>query len=289
LRIAASRSLITIHRVRRSLPFLIIAGVFVIAVVAAIVLYRYRMEPEAPPAPTAASVTPSPLPTATVTPPPSAPSPTAAEASPIPTPTTAPSIAPAAPTAGPSFSYGRPGAAPMHVRGDPGAPVVLEEFGDFECLPCSLLWPILQKLERDYEKRLVVVFREHPLKMHHFALDAARGAEAAGLQGKFWEMHDALYRNRATWVPAAYVTPYLVQYASEIGLDVDRFKAAIDGDDVAKRIAADQDRGDSLGIDRTPVVFLNGEKLPPTDHKEDALRGRIDKALAAKAPTEPSR
>jgi protein-disulfide isomerase len=288
LRIAASRTLITIHRVRRSLPFLIIAGVFVIAVVAAIVLYRYRMEPEAAPPP-AASATPSPLPTATVPSSPSVPSPTVAETSPTATATTAPSIGPVAPAAGPSFSYGRPGAEPMHLRGDPRAPAVLEEFGDFECLPCSLLWPILEKLEHDYDKRLVVVFREHPLKMHHFALDAARAAEAAGLQGKFWEMHDALYRNRATWVPAAYITPYLNQYAVEVGLDLDRFKSDLDGDVVAKRIAADQDRGDSLGIDRTPVVFLNGERLPPTDHKEDALRGRIDKALAAKAQPELSR
>jgi protein-disulfide isomerase len=282
LPIAAGRSLITIHRVRRSLPFLIIAGVFVIAVVGAIMLYRYRMEPEAAAPPPAASATPSSTPIATVPPSPSAPSPTVAETSPIATATIAPSIAPVAPTAGPSFSYGRPGAEPMHVRGDPAAPAVLEEFGDFECLPCSLLWPILEKLERDYDKRLVVVFREHPLKMHHFALDAARAAEAAGLQGKFWEMHDTLYRNRATWIAAPYVTPYLNQYATEIGLDLDRFKPAIDGDEVAKRIAADQDRGESLGVDRTPTIYLNGQKIPPAEFKEEALRAAIDKVLAAK-------
>ncbi len=169
----------------------------------------------------------------------------------------------------------------MHIRGDPTAPVVLEEFGDFECRPCSLVWPILETLERDYDKRLVVVFREHPLKMHRFALDAARAAEAAGLQGKFWEMHDTLYRNRATWIPATYIRPYLNDYAAELGLDLERFKADIDGDEVAKRIAADQDRGDSLGIDRTPVLFLNGEKLLPTDHTDKGLRAAIDKALAA--------
>ena len=266
---------------RRSLPFLIIAGVFVIAIVAAIVLYRYRVEPEPPPPP-AASATPSPRPTAIVSVSPTAPSPTVAETSPVASATAIPSIAPVAPTAGPTFSYGRPGAEPMHVRGDPGAPVVLEEFGDFECLPCSLLWPILLKLEHDYAKRLVVVFREHPLKMHHFALDAARAAEAAGLQGKFWEMHDALYRNRATWVPAAYVTPYLNQYAVEVGLDLDRFKNDLDGPQVAARMAADQDRGESLGVDRTPTVYLNGQKIPATDFKEEGLRAAIEKALAPK-------
>ena len=170
----------------------------------------------------------------------------------------------------------------MHLRGDPKAPVVLEEFGDFECLPCSLLWPILTKLEAEYGDRLVVVFREHPLRMHRYAPDAARAAEAAGLQGKFWEMHDTLYRNRATWVPAAYIRPYLNDYARELQLDVDRFKEDMDGQQVAVRLAADWDRGDSLGIDRTPVVFVNGVKVLPPEHNEKGLRAAIDKLLPPK-------
>jgi protein-disulfide isomerase len=289
LRIAAGPSRITFPRVRRSLPFLIIAGVLAIALGAALILYRYRMEPEAAPPPTP---TPKARPTATAPTPPSAPSPTISE-TPAASTTAAPTIS-AAPTtpaslaAGPSFNYGRPGAEPMHLRGDPAAPVVLEEFGDFECRPCSLVWPILATLERDYDKRLVVVFREHPLQMHRFAPDAARAAEAAGVQGKFWEMHDTLYRNRADWIPAPYVTPFLKKYAAELGLDVGRFEADIDGDEVAKRITADQDRGESLGIDRTPVIFVNGEKIPPTEHTDKGLRAAIDKALAAKSPSEPA-
>jgi protein-disulfide isomerase len=169
----------------------------------------------------------------------------------------------------------------MHIRGDPGAPVVLEEFGDFECLPCSILFPVLEKLEQDYGKRLVVVFREHPLKMHRYSRDAARAAEAAGLQGRFWEMHDLLYRNRDSWVPAPYIGPYLNDYATQLRLDVDRFKADMEGNEVTKRLAADWDRGDSLGVDRTPVLFLNGTKVSPTARDEKALREAIDKALAA--------
>jgi hypothetical protein len=271
LRIAAGRSRITIHRVRRSLPFLIIAGVLLVALGGGLLLYRYRMEPE-PSTPASTPIAPA---TVTIT-------------QPTPTITAIPSIAPAeattpaAPLAGPVFTYGRPGAEPMHIRGDPTAPVVLEEFGDFECLPCSLLWPVLEKLGHDYEKRLVIVFREHPLKMHRYGSDAARAAEAAGLQGRFWEMHDSLYRNRATWVPADYVRPYLHDYATELHLDVDRFKADMDGEEVAQRLAADWDRGESLGIDRTPIVFVNGVKLPPTEREEPGLRAAIDKALAAK-------
>jgi protein-disulfide isomerase len=277
---------------RRSLPFLIIGAVLVVALGAAVVLFRYRMEPApAPPAPTASEM-PTPSASATAT---EAPSPTASipEATPPPadvSPSAEPSATPTAtstsratkPSKSIVFSYGRPGAEPQHIRGDSNAPVVLEEFGDFECLPCSIVWTVLEKLENDYGNRLVVVFRQHPLKMHRFALDAARAAEAAGLQGKFWEMHDTLYRNRATWVPAAYVGPYLNEYATELGLDLDRFKADMDGEQVAKRIAADQDRGESLNVDRTPVLFINGEQIPPTARDEKSLRTTIDRALASR-------
>jgi protein-disulfide isomerase len=284
---------------RRSLPFLIIGAVLIIALVASVMLFRYRKEPEPATPPPA----PSPAPTAIELPSPSV-SPTAAEA---PSPTTSiPEITPPAPdvspTAQPSatptatstpretkpsksivFSYGQPGAEPQHVRGDSNAPVVLEEFGDFECMPCSVLWPVLEKLEHEFPQQLVVVFREHPLRMHRYALDAARGAEAAGLQGKFWEMHDTLYRNRAAWVPADYIRPYLNDYATELGLDLERFKADLDGDKVSRRIAADQERGESLGIDRTPVLYVNGVKIPVTEINENGLRAAIEKALAAKS------
>ena len=249
------------------------------------------MEPEPTPSPAPAAVSPTPLTTATA---PTLPAATSTPvqtaipsetATPVATTTTtaATSASPAPPTVGPVLTYGRPGAEPMHVRGDAGAPVVLEEFGDFECLPCSKLFPALETLEHEFGQRLVVVFRQHPLKMHRYALDAARAAEAAGLQGKFWEMHDALYRNRATWVPAPYVRPYLNEYATALQLDVDRFKTDMDGPEVARRIIADQERGDSLGIDRTPIVFVNGEKVAVPDLNENGLRAMIDKALAAKA------
>lgn len=146
------------------------------------------------------------------------------------------------------------------------------------------MFPIVEKLEQEYGEKLCVVFREHPLQMHRFARDTARAAEAAGLQGRFWEMHDTLYRNRTTWITAAYIRPYLNDYAAELKLDVDRFKNDMDAEPVQQRIATDEDRGASLGIDRTPILFINGEKLPATDLNEKGLRAAIDKALAAKQP-----
>ncbi len=257
---------------RRSLPFLIIGAVLAVALGAAVILFRYRMEPAPAPPPPA----PTPVSTTTVAPTPVARSTPTASSTPAATST------PSSPSTPLAFTYGRPGAEPLHIRGDPAAPVVLEEFGDFECLPCSIIWTVLEKLENDYGNRLVVVFRQHPLTKHRYALDAARAAEAAGLQGKFWEMHDTLYRNRLTWVPADYVSPYLNNYATELGLDLERFKTDMYGETVAKRIATDQDRGESLNVDRTPVLFINGQQIAPTARDEKSLRATIDNVLASR-------
>ena len=280
---------------RRALPFLIIGLVLLVALGAGVMLFRHRQEPPPappPPAPIPAATeapTPTPAPTAIELPSPSVsstvielPSPTAAPPEPSPSAPAATST-PARRPKSVVFNYGQPGAEPQHVRGDPNAPVVLEEFGDFECMPCSLMFAILEKLERDYPQQLVVVFREHPLKMHRYARDTARAAEAAGLQGKFWEMHDMLYRNRATWVPAPYIGPFLNDYATQLGLDVERFKTDMESPQVAQRMAADWERGDSLGVDRTPIIYVNGQKIPVTEHNENALRAIIDKAIAAKS------
>jgi protein-disulfide isomerase len=180
-------------------------------------------------------------------------------------------------------AFGKPGAEPPHRRGPANAPVELEEFGDFECLPCFVLWPALKNLEKDYAKSLSVIFRQHPLAQHRHALEAARASEAAGLQGRFWEMHDLLYLRRSQWVRADDVRAFFNVSASELGLDLDRFTKDMDGEEVAKRIAADDDRGASLGIDRTPVVFINGKKVEFSPQPEDGLRADIEAALGAKA------
>jgi protein-disulfide isomerase len=164
------------------------------------------------------------------------------------------------------------------------APVALEEFGDFQCLPCSLLWPVLKQLESDYGDRLSVTFRENPLSMHEHAIEAARAAEAAGLQNRFWEMHDLLYQNRRDWIVAIYPPKFFIEYASTLGLDAERFKKDMESEKVAARIAADKERGASLEIDRTPVVFVNGERVPKTAKTVEGLHAVIDAALGINPP-----
>jgi protein-disulfide isomerase len=180
------------------------------------------------------------------------------------------------------LAFGKPGADPAHIRGPAKAPVALEEFGDFECLPCSHLWPILKQAQADYGERLSVTFREYPLTKHTRAPDAARAAEAAGLQGRFWEMHDTLYENRLTWLKAADTRAALFECASKLELDLERFKKDMDGDEVAKRLAADRERVASLELDRTPTVFINGDRITTRPITIEVLHAAIDAALTRK-------
>jgi len=180
------------------------------------------------------------------------------------------------------LAAGKPGAEPPHVRGPENAPVTLEEFGDFECLPCFVLWPAMKNIEKDYATKVAVTFRQHPLAQHRHALEAARAAEAAGLQGRFWEMHDMLYLRRAKWIRADDVRAFFNTCASELGLDLAKFTKDMEGEEVAKRLAADEERGASLAIDRTPAVFINGKRIEFSPQPEEGLRAEIDAVLGAR-------
>jgi protein-disulfide isomerase len=115
--------------------------------------------------------------------------------------------------------------------------------------------------------------------MHRHALEAARASEAAGLQDRFWEMHDLLYHNRFLWPGAADVRGVFSDYAKTLGLDLERFKKDMDGEEVRIRIVADQRRAAALGVDRTPVVFINDRQVPVTSLTPPGLHAAIDAAL----------
>ncbi|MCU1266060.1 MAG: formate/nitrite transporter [Acidobacteria bacterium] len=193
-------------------------------------------------------------------------------------PATAPGSSPAAAAVAANAS---PGAQPPHFRGSENAPLTLEEFGDFECPPCGLLFPVLKGIEDEYGPRLRVIFREYPLTPNHpHALAAAQAAEAAGLQGRFFEMHDMIYQNQTTWKDLFDVRPVFEGYAKQIGLDVERWKRDQTGDAVDQRIFLDGNRAHSLGVKGTPTVFLNGVEVPFEQLTPEGLRAAINKALA---------
>lgn len=173
------------------------------------------------------------------------------------------------------------GAQPPNVRGNPNAPVTVEEFADFQCPSCGAYYPELKKMEAEYGDRLRVVFRENPLlPMHQYALVTAQAAEAAGLQGRFWEMHDKLYENQKTWSEAKDVVPLFVDYAKQIGLDTDRFMRDLNGEVVAVRIFQDGKRSHALGITSTPTFFVNGKEAKGDSWKPEGLRAMINQALS---------
>ena len=179
-------------------------------------------------------------------------------------------------------SPGRLEAEPLHVRGDPDAPVTLEEFGDFQCPTCATVSAVIGQIERDYGHRLRVVFRHYPLAMHSHAIEAALAAEAAGLQGHFWEMHDLLYKNQAVWSKAsdpATAGQFFTQYARSLGLDVERFAKDSHNDEVKARVFWEGQQGVSRGVKNTPTIFINGRELGPPFSSEH-LRAEIDAALA---------
>ena len=184
-----------------------------------------------------------------------------------------------APTPDPALDV--KGAEPPHIRGNPNAPVTLEEFGDFQCPSCGAYYPELKKIEGEFGDKLRVIFREYPLlPTHEHALMAAQAAEAAGLQGKFWEMHDKLYENQTTWTPAKDLVPIFVDYAKQIGIDPDRFMKDLNGEQVAQRIFQDGKRVHALGLEGTPSFFVNGQEAKGDQWKPDGLRQMIRDALA---------
>src|SRR6201993_3551878 len=136
--------------------------------------------------------------------------------------------------------------ASAHVRGNPDAPVTLEEFGDFQCPPCGAFAGFVEELLKEYDSRLRVVFRNFPLPGHEHAREAALAAEAAGLQGHFWEMHDVLYREQAVWSKTPNPRELFESYAGTIGLNLDQFKKDIDGEKAKERVDSDHALGDSL-------------------------------------------
>lgn len=175
-----------------------------------------------------------------------------------------------------------------HVRGEGRASVTLEEFGDYQCPPCATVAATLSRIEHDYAGKLRVIFREFPLPMHVHAQAAACAAEAAGLQGRFWEMHDLLYRNQAAWTAAAKIEDIFKGYALTLGIDVDRFLRDCASEQVRERVATDHAQGEARGVTATPTLFINGHNLPPASLNEAALRGAIDAAIEGKNISTPT-
>ena len=149
-----------------------------------------------------------------------------------------------------------PVGAKDHAQGPANAPVTLVEYGDYECSHCGEFYPVMKEVQEIMGDKLRFVFRNFPLsKMHPHATIAAAAAEAAGAQGKFWEMHDMLYENQQDLGARA-----LRGYAEKLRLDVERFMDDVNSETYVHRVRNDFKTGMMSGVNGTPSLFINGER-----------------------------
>lgn len=161
--------------------------------------------------------------------------------------------------------------------------VVLIQYGDFQCPACSTINPKIAALAKDYGKKITMIFRNYPISGHQNALSASAAAEAAGLQGKYWQMHDILYEHQNDWGTASSTerTELYKKYAQKAGVpDVTKLISDMQSPNITKKINFDKALGTKDKVTGTPSFFLNGKELDSNIWGDDqALRKKIDEAL----------
>jgi protein-disulfide isomerase len=155
-----------------------------------------------------------------------------------------------------------------HIHGDPAAILELVEYGDYECSYCGRAYPIVKNIQRRLGDHLKFVFRNFPLsRIHPHAFPAAVATEAAGLQHKFWEMHDIVFENQRELGDEN-----ITRFAGEIGLDIGQFKNDIHQIELLEKVKQDFSSGIRSGVNRTPSFFINGEKYEGSWEENNFLR-----------------
>ena len=171
----------------------------------------------------------------------------------------------------------------QHVTGKGTTGVTLVEFGDYQCPYCGQYFPTVKEVVAKYGDQITFQFKNFPLtSVHQNAFAAARAAEAAGLQGKFWEMNEVLYTNQSAWSEQTDATPIFAQYAQQLGLNVEQFKKDSSSSKVNDLINADMAAGTKLKVTGTPAFFINGEKIDVSNSVESFSKA-IDAAIAKQA------
>src|SRR6516225_7849112 len=149
-----------------------------------------------------------------------------------------------------------------HFRGPENAQVTLVEFGDYQCPTCGYYHPFVKEILNRYPDKLRLEFHHFPLAgQHRNAVLAAMAAEAAGDQGKYWEMHDALYLSQRAWSEAPNAEQFMIVLAGQIGLDVNKFMQGLRSPAVQDRIAQDVARANQLQLNETPTFMIDGKRV----------------------------
>ena len=165
--------------------------------------------------------------------------------------------------------------------GKEDSPVTVTEFVDFQCEACYAYYPYVKEVKEKYKDKVRFQVRNFPITSgHQFAMQAARAAEAAARQGKFWEMHDKIFEGQKVWEQTQNPQTYFDQYAEAVGLDMEKYRTDRDSSDVAAVINKDLADVKELGGTGTPTFAINGKKVEKTAPSVEALSQMIDDALA---------
>lgn len=164
-----------------------------------------------------------------------------------------------------------------HVKGPAESAVTLVEYGDFQCPACAQYEPIVQELLTEFGARVRFVYRHFPLPQHKHAILAAQFSEAAGLQGKFWEMHDKLFTGQKTWEGLSDAKPTFLTYADELSLDIAKLEQDLASDSIKTRVERDRTGALDFNVGSTPTFFLNGKRIQPQNY--DQFKSLIESTL----------
>ena len=183
-----------------------------------------------------------------------------------------------------SSSSGNKSRLSNHVYGEGKSGVKLLEYGDFQCPACGAYFPIVKEVKEKYKDQIYFQFRHFPLsQIHPNARAASRSAEAAGKQGKFWEMHDMLYETQSSWEGSSAAVAIFESYAKQIGLNIQKYKTDFASSEVNEIINADFAEGQKLGVEGTPTFYLEGKEITEKPQDIEGFSKLIDQAIANKA------
>ena len=170
-----------------------------------------------------------------------------------------------------------------HVFGKAGSKVTLIEYGDYQCPPCANIHPVVKLISEKYKDQLQFVFRNYPITSSHpNAKAAAATAESAGLQGKFWEMHNKIYETQSDWSDLSINErgSFFENLASGLGLDIEKFKNDIAEPKINEKINFDSTLAKKAGVEGTPSFYLNGTSLDSSIYGTEAkFKEAIDAEL----------
>ena len=160
-----------------------------------------------------------------------------------------------------------------HFRGPENAQLTLVEFGDYQCPSCGAFHPLVKEILNRYPQQVRLEYHHFPLiTVHPNTMLASQAVEAAGDQGKFWEMHDAVFEHQNDWSGSPNPEPMFITLATGLGLDINKFMQGLRSPEIQQRILRDVERGQDAKVEATPTFFISGEQVHPRLSMEDFVQ-----------------